>query len=90
MWFWQLAFVSIVQLAVKDLLEAAGDELPNSTCQELVHAYSMLGDMAAAHQALKLLSTNNKTASREQGMAFGALLEWYAFTSSSTCIDLSC
>ncbi len=76
-----------MQLAVKDQLEATGEKLVHDACPDLVHAYSMMGDMAAAHQALDTLPSNGVYTLR---MTRRALLEWYATTPSNACIYLSC
>lgn len=78
--------VSFVQIAVKDQVEAAGEKLLDSTCPDLVHAYSMMGDMAAAHQALETLPSNGRNASHIHKQTHTALLEWCVSTPSNACI----
>ncbi|BDA45040.1 probable pentatricopeptide repeat-containing protein At5g39710 [Coccomyxa sp. Obi] len=65
-------------LAVKDQVEAAGQKLLDTTCPDLVHAYSMMGDMAAAHQALEMLPINDPDALHVHKRTHTALLEWHA------------
>ena len=69
--------MSIVQLAVKDHLEAAGEKLHYAIYPDLVHAYSILGDMAAAHQTLNLLpSIDSRSTSHVHKQTHAALLDW--------------